>query len=93
MKLLISTLEVVMFSRKLSNFHWLFSFPVTDFLYRNEYSFVPQLFVILISLPLQYFYKYDCDYPSDDKTRQTSPKLFAKKHFLTRSVDVCKVCT
>ena len=93
MKLLISTLKVVMFSRKLSNFHWLFSFPVTDFLYRNEYSFVPQLFVILISLPLQYFYKYDCDYPSDDKTRQTSPKLFAKKHFLTRSVDVCKVCT
>ena len=93
MKLLIITLKVVMFSRKLPNFHWLFSFPVTDFLYRNEYSFVPQLFVILISLPLQYFYKYDCDYPSDDKTRQTLPKLFAKKHFLTRSVDVCKVCT
>ena len=74
MKLLINTLKVVMFSRKLSNFHWLFSFPVTDFLNRNEYSFVPLLFVILISLPLQYFYKYDGDYPSDDKTRQTLPK-------------------
>ena len=67
--LLNSTLKVVLFSGNLSNFNWLFSFPVTDFLYRNEYSFVPQLFVILISLPLQYFYKYDCDYPSDDKTR------------------------
>ena len=67
--LLNSTLNVVLFSGNLSNFNWLFSFPVTDFLYRNEYSFVPQLFVILISLPLQYFYKYDCDYPSDDKTR------------------------
>ena len=44
--LLISTLKVVLFSRKLSNFHWLFSFPVTDFLYRNDYSFVPLLFVI-----------------------------------------------
>ena len=53
MKLLINTLKVVMFSRKLSNFHWLFSFPVTDFLKRNQYSFVPLLFVILISLPLQ----------------------------------------
>ena len=93
MELLISTLKVVMFSRKLSNFHWLFSFSVTDFLNRNEYSFVPLLFVILISLPLQYFYKYDGDYPSDDKTRQTLPKLFAKIHFLTCSVDVCKVCT
>ena len=92
MKLLIITLKVVMFSRKLSNFHWLFSFPVTDLLYRNEYSFVPQL-LLTTCLPFQYFYKYDCDYPSDDKTRQTLPKLFAKKHFLTRSVDVCKVCT
>ena len=46
MILLISTLKVVLFSRKLSNFHWLFSFPVTDFLYRNDYSFVPLLFVI-----------------------------------------------
>ena len=81
MILLISTLKVVLFSRKLSYFHWLFSFPFTDFLYRNECSFVPQLFVILVSLPLQYFYKYDCDYPSDDKTRQTLPKLCAKKHF------------
>ena len=80
--LLISTLKVVLFSRNLSNFHWLFSFSVTDFLYRNQYSFVPQLFVILISLPLQYFYKDDCDYPSDDKTRHALPKLFAKKHFL-----------
>ena len=79
--LLISTLKVVLFSRKLSNFHWLFSFPVTDLLYRNEYSFVPQL-LVTTSLPLQYFYKYDCDYPTDDKTRQTLPKLFAKKHFL-----------
>ena len=50
-------------------------------LYRNQYSFVLLLFVILISLPLQYFYKYDCDYPSDDKTRQTLPKLCVKKHF------------
>ena len=81
MILLINTLKVVLFSRKLSNFHWLFSFPFTDFLYRNECSFVPQLFDILVSLPLQYFYKYDCDYPSDDKTRQTLPKLCAKKHF------------
>ena len=81
MILLIGTLKVVLFSRKLPNFHRLFSFPVTDFLYRNEYSSVPQLFVILISLPLQYFYKYDCDYPSQDKTRQTFPKLFAKIHF------------
>lgn len=80
--LLISTLKVVLFSRKLSNFHWLFSFPVTDLMYRNEYSFVPLLFVILTSLPLQYFSKYDCDYPYDDKTPQTLPKLFAKKHFL-----------
>ena len=38
MILLISALKVVVFSRKLSNVHWLFSFPVTDFLYRNEYS-------------------------------------------------------
>ena len=37
--------------------------------------------------------KYDCDYPSDDITCQTLPKLFAEKHFLTSSVDVCKVCT
>ena len=81
MILLISTLKVVLFFRKLSNFHRLFSFPVTDFLNRNENSFVPLLSVILISLPLQYFYKYDCDYPSDDKTRQTLPKLCAKKHF------------
>ena len=81
MILLISTLKVVLFSRNLSNFHWLFSFPVTDFLYRNEYSSVLQLFVILISCPLQYFYKYDCDYPSNDKTRQTLPKVFAKIHF------------
>ena len=81
MILLISTLKVVLFSRKLSNFHWLFSFPVTNLLYRNEYSIVPLLFVILISLPLQYFYKYDCDYPSDDKTGQTLPKLFARIHF------------
>ena len=81
MILLISTLKVVLFSRNLSNFHWLFYFSVTDFLYRDDYSSVPQLFVILISLPLQYFYKYDCDYPSDDKTRQTLPKLFAKIHF------------
>ena len=81
MILLISTLKVVLFSRKLSYFHWLFSFPFTDFLYRNECSFVPQLFVILVSLPLQYFYKYDCDNPADDKTRQTLPKLCAKKHF------------
>ena len=81
MILLISTLKVVLFSRNLSNFHWLFYFSVTDFLYRDDYSSVPQLFVILISLPLQYFYKYDCDYPSDDKTRQTLPKLCAKKHF------------
>ena len=81
MILLISTLKVVLFSRNLSNFHWLFYFSVTDFLYRDDYPFVPQLFVILISLPLQYFYKYDCDYPSDDKTRQTLPKLFAKIHF------------
>ena len=93
MILLISTLKVVLFSRKLSNFHWLFSFPVTDFLYGNQYSFVPLLFAILISLPLQYFYKYDCDYPSDDITSQTLPKLFAEKHFLTRSADVSKVCT
>ena len=71
---LISTLKVVLFSWKLSTFHRLFSFPVTDFLYRNEYSFVLLLFVILISLPLQYFYKYDCDYPAQDKTRQTLPK-------------------
>ena len=82
MILLISTLKVVLFSRNLSNFHWLFYFSVTDFLYRDDYPSVPQLFVILISLPLQYFYKYDCDYPSDDKTRQALPKLFAKKHFL-----------
>ena len=81
MILLISTLKVVLFLRKLSNFHLLFSFPVTDFLYRNPYSFVPQLFVILISLPLQYFYKYDCDYASDDKIRQTLPKMCAKIHF------------
>ena len=81
MILLISILKVVLFSRKLSNFHWLLSFPVTDFLYRNEFSSFPLLFIIVISLPLQYFYKYDCDYPSDDKTRQTLPKLFAKIHF------------
>ena len=79
--LLISTLKVVLFSRKLSNFHWLFSFPVTDLLYRNQYSFVPQL-LLTTCLPFQYFYKYDCDYPSDDKTRQTLPKLFAKIHCL-----------
>ena len=74
MILLISTLKVVLFSRKLSNFHWLFSFPVTDLLYRKEYSSVPLLFVIVISLLLQYCYKYYRDYGSDDKTRQTLPK-------------------
>ena len=41
MILLISTLKVVLFSRKLSNFHWLLSLPVTDFLYRNEFSSLP----------------------------------------------------
>ena len=79
--IMISTLKVVLFSRKLSNFHWLFSFPFTDLLYRNEYSSVPLLFIIVISLLLQYFYKYYRDYGCDDKTRQTLPKLFAKIHF------------
>ena len=78
---LISTFKVVLFSRKISNFHWLFSLLVTDFLYRNQYSFVPQLFVILISLPLQYFYKYDCDYPAQDIHARLSQNCLPKYIF------------
>ena len=85
-----STLEFVLFSRKLCYLHFIFlynsfllSFSVTDFLYRNHYSSLTPFFVrVLIPLPFQYFWKYDSDYSTDDKTRQTSAQFFGRKHFL-----------
>ena len=85
-----STLKFVLFSWELCYLHCVFlynsfllSFSVTDFLYRNHYSSLTTFFVwVLIPLPFQYFWKYDCDYSTDDKTRQTSAQFFARKHFL-----------
>ena len=85
-----STLKFVLFSWKLCFLHCIFlynsfllSFSITDFLYRNRYSSLTPFFGrVLIPLPFQYFWKCDCDYSSDDKTRQTSAQFFARKHFL-----------
>ena len=85
-----STLKFVLFSWKLCFLHCIFlynsfllSFSVTDFLYRNHYSSLTPFFVrVLIPLPFQYFWKYDRDYSTDDKTRQTSAQFFGRKHFL-----------
>ena len=85
-----STLKFVLFSRKLCYLHCIFlynsfllSFSVTDFLYRNHYSSLTPFFVrVLIPLPFQYFWKYDRDYPADDKTHKTLAQFFARKHFL-----------
>ena len=85
-----STLNFVLFSWKLCYLYCIFlynsfllSFSVTDFLYRNHYSSLTPFFVrVLIPLPFQYFWKYDLDYSTDDKTRQTYAQFFARKHFL-----------
>lgn len=64
----ISTLKVVLFSRKLSNFHFHF-FPRHRLLVQERVFVCPSAlrYSDLFATP-EVNNKYDCDYPSDDKT-------------------------